>query len=55
LQQCFATLGLTRGSLPVAEHLAETALSLPVYPELSADSQAWVVESIAAFYAGAAA
>ncbi len=55
LQECFASLGLTRSSLPVAERLAETALSLPVYPELSADSQAWVVESIAAFYAGAAA
>lgn len=50
LQECFAELGYERGDLPVSEKLAATALSIPVYPELSEEDQAYVVEVIANFY-----
>jgi dTDP-4-amino-4,6-dideoxygalactose transaminase len=49
LQQCFAGLGYSKGSLPVSERVAETCVSLPIYPEL-ADSQVRdVIESVNAF------
>lgn len=50
LQECFSELGYEAGDLPVSERLARRALSLPVYPELSEDDQAYVVESIAEFF-----
>ena len=50
LQQCFDDLGYQAGELPVSEGMARSALSLPIYPELSADDQAYVVDTIAAFY-----
>lgn len=50
LQQCFDDLGYQAGDLPVSEGMARSALCLPIYPELSADDQAYVVDMIAAFY-----
>ena len=35
LQPAFARLGYTRGQFPVAEELAATCLSLPLYPEIT--------------------
>jgi dTDP-4-amino-4,6-dideoxygalactose transaminase len=52
LQRCYAELGHARGSFPVAEKASAEVLALPVYPSLSADQQAHVVDRIAAFYAG---
>jgi len=37
LQPAYQNLGYEPGDFPVAEHLAETSLSLPMYPELTAD------------------
>jgi perosamine synthetase len=37
LQPAYAHLGIARGSLPVTERLADTVLSLPLYPELPLD------------------
>ena len=51
LQPCFAHLGYRRGALPVTERAMEEVLSLPVYPELTAAQQEWVVQSIREFYA----
>lgn len=34
LQDCYKALGMKEGSLPHAERLARSALSLPIYPEL---------------------
>jgi dTDP-4-amino-4,6-dideoxygalactose transaminase len=45
-QACFADLGYAAGSLPHAEATAETALALPMYPELSEEQQAHVVKTI---------
>lgn len=48
LQKCFASLGYREGSLPATERAAREVLSLPVYPELTADEQSTVIETIAA-------
>lgn len=50
LQECFADLGYAAGDLPVSERLAQRALSLPVYPELSEEDQNYVVSVVAEFY-----
>jgi len=50
LQPCFRDLGYVPGSLPVAERAMTEALSLPIFPELGAERQDWVIESIRAFY-----
>jgi len=50
LQECFAYLGYHPGALPASEQAARESLSLPVYPELTAEMQGYVVERIAGFY-----
>lgn len=50
LQPCFASLGYRPGDLPATERAMSEVLSLPIYPELGEDRQAWVIESIRAFY-----
>ena len=50
LQQCFDYLAYQKGEFPVAEEAAEQTLALPIYPELSGDQQAYVVEKITEFY-----
>ncbi|HHL40806.1 MAG TPA: DegT/DnrJ/EryC1/StrS family aminotransferase [Deltaproteobacteria bacterium] len=52
LQECFKGLGLGRGSMPVSEKAARETLALPIYPELKAGQQRYVVEQIARFYSG---
>lgn len=49
LQQCFADLGYTRGSFPVAEAAADTCVSLPIFPELSDEQVGHVVDSVNSF------
>ncbi len=46
LQQCFAPLGGKVGDLPHTERAAQEVLSLPIYPELTADEQYRVVDSL---------
>lgn len=53
LQPCFAYLGVPAGALPVSEQAAAETLALPIYSELTEAQQAYVVETIAAFYAQA--
>ena len=50
LQKASAPLGLKRGDFPVCERLADTILSLPIYPELTEDDLAYVCEMIKEFY-----
>jgi len=51
LQECFKDLGYREEDFPVSEEAAKTALSLPIYPELTSAQKDYVVESIRAFYA----
>lgn len=48
LQKMFEPLGGKPGALPVAERAAEEALSLPIYPELTAAQMGRVAEAVAA-------
>lgn len=50
LQECFAFLGGKLGDLPETEQAMGECLSLPIYAELTADQQQYVVEKIAEFY-----
>ncbi|HUI30625.1 MAG TPA: DegT/DnrJ/EryC1/StrS family aminotransferase [Candidatus Acidoferrales bacterium] len=50
LQPCFSHLGYKKGVFPITEKLAENGLSLPIYPEISADQLEFVGESIRAFF-----
>jgi dTDP-4-amino-4,6-dideoxygalactose transaminase len=51
LQACFSYLGGGAGDCPESERAAAETLALPVYPELSREQLAYVVDSIARFYA----
>ncbi|MBI5644116.1 MAG: DegT/DnrJ/EryC1/StrS family aminotransferase [Deltaproteobacteria bacterium] len=50
MQKCYKGLGLKKGSFPVSEKAAAEVLALPIYPELTAAEQKFVVSSIAEFY-----
>lgn len=49
-QAAFENLGYGKGDFPVTEQLAARILSLPIYPELTADQIAYVAEQIGAFF-----
>jgi dTDP-4-amino-4,6-dideoxygalactose transaminase len=49
-QQCFVELGYKAGDFPESEKAAAETMALPVYPELEAEQQDYVVESILTFY-----
>jgi dTDP-4-amino-4,6-dideoxygalactose transaminase len=49
LQKAYSSLNYRLGDFPVAEKVAEEIVSLPMYPQLTAEQQARVVEEILAF------
>jgi dTDP-4-amino-4,6-dideoxygalactose transaminase len=46
LQQVHAKLGLREGSFPESERAAREVLSIPMYPEITADLQQHVVDAV---------
>lgn len=50
LQPCFKSLGYRKGDFPVAEQLAESGLSLPIYPELTNEQIEYISEKIREFF-----
>ena len=50
LQDCFREFGYRNGDLPVAERLCGEVLSLPTYPELTAEQIEYAAETILKFY-----
>jgi len=49
LQKAYTSLNYRPGDLPVAEKIAEEILSLPMYPQLTAEQQTRVVEEVLSF------
>ncbi len=49
LQKCFSFLNYREGDFPESEHAAVQTLALPIYPELTAVQQEYVVDRIKAF------
>ena len=52
MQECFADLKYKKGEFPLAEQAGDTSIALPIYPELSAEQQKFVVEKIKEFISG---
>ena len=52
-QKCFEVLGYKKGDFPITEKLAETGLSLPMYPELTDEQINYVVDNIRKFFSKA--
>jgi dTDP-4-amino-4,6-dideoxygalactose transaminase len=50
LQECFKSLGYKRGDFPVSEEISASVISIPIYPELSAEQKEYIVQKISKFY-----
>ena len=49
LQDCYADLGIEKGSLPVAEEISATELSIPMYYGMTDDEIQYVIDAINEF------
>lgn len=50
LQKCFKYLGYKKGDFPVTENLAQTGISLPMFPELKDEQIDYVARKIKEFF-----
>jgi dTDP-4-amino-4,6-dideoxygalactose transaminase len=50
LQKAYAELNFKKGAFPIAEEIADTCLSIPLWPGMKEEESAWVVETIKKFY-----
>ena len=49
LQECYADLGLPKGSLPIAEEISATELSLPMYYGMTQEEIQYVIDAVNSF------
>jgi dTDP-4-amino-4,6-dideoxygalactose transaminase len=50
LQKAFSYLGYEKGDFPIAEKMADTSLSLPIWPGLSEEQIEFIADSIKSFF-----
>jgi dTDP-4-amino-4,6-dideoxygalactose transaminase len=50
LQEAYINLGYSKGDFPIAEEIAETCLSLPIWPGMTDENISEVVRNIRSFY-----
>ena len=50
LQKAYHNLGFRKGDFPIAEELADTSLSLPMFPGITEQQQDYVIQEIKAFF-----
>jgi dTDP-4-amino-4,6-dideoxygalactose transaminase len=50
LQECFKDLGYRRGDLPASEEAVGSVLSIPIYPELTAEQVDYIITTIVGFH-----
>lgn len=50
LQACYADLGFKRGDFPFAEEIADTALSLPIWPGMEREQTDEVIQAMVRFF-----
>lgn len=55
MQEAFGYLGYRKGDFPVSESLCNRILSLPIFPEMTAEERAQVIEGVSSFYDGSSA
>jgi dTDP-4-amino-4,6-dideoxygalactose transaminase len=49
LQECYKELGYQNGDFPIAEMLAQTSLSIPLYPGLTDDEVSYIAQKVRQF------
>lgn len=52
LQECYADLGIKEGSLPIAEEISRTQLSLPIYYGMTDEQIGYVIDMVNQFETG---
>lgn len=50
LQKAYSELGFAKGDFPIAEEIANTALSLPLWPHMNTEEQSYVIDTIKTFF-----
>jgi dTDP-4-amino-4,6-dideoxygalactose transaminase len=50
MQKAYSSLNYARGDFPMSEKAAAEIVSLPMFPRLTAEQQAWVVQQCASFH-----
>ena len=50
LQEAYSDLKFKKGDFPIAENIAETCLSIPLYPGLNDEEIEYIIEKIRTFY-----
>jgi dTDP-4-amino-4,6-dideoxygalactose transaminase len=50
LQHAYSNLGFSKGDFPIAEEIADTCLSLPIWPGMNEEQVKFVAQKIKQFF-----